>query len=52
VADLNCEQCLRLWAEYGLAVRQTPNPAILKAILSRIEAHEAEAHQKSQSAKA
>jgi hypothetical protein len=50
VAYLSCDQCLRLWAEYGIAVKLTRDSgsvdtaATLEAILDRIEMHESEVH--------
>jgi hypothetical protein len=47
---MNCEKCLALWAEYGIAVRLADDPdqpgeaRTRTAILDEIEAHEAEAH--------
>jgi hypothetical protein len=47
---MNCEKCLLLWAEYGIAVRLAEDPdqpgsaRTRTAILDEIEAHEAEAH--------
>jgi hypothetical protein len=50
VAYLDCETCLRLWAEYGVAAKlkqETGAPDIagkVENILRQIEIHEAEVH--------
>ena len=52
----NCERCFRLWAEYDVAVKvmleaaSDDNAATLEVILSRIEAHESEAHPRAKAA--
>jgi hypothetical protein len=58
VAYLNCHQCLRLWAEYGIAAKLTRDSgsvdtaATLEAILGRIETHEAGVHSKAEASTA
>jgi hypothetical protein len=58
MAHLDCDVCLQLWAEYGEAARSARYPAApdaatkVKAILSKIEAHESEAHESEVNSKA
>ena len=50
VPFMRCDKCLKLWSEYGIAVRLAREPAVpetartRKAILDEIETHEAEGH--------
>jgi hypothetical protein len=44
MAYLDCETCLRLWAEYGRATRIPGTNRTPHEILDEIEAHEATAH--------